>query len=360
VQGRVSRTRSPNDIEVLVRRRSKMVLSSLFGTPNHFFVADDNFARNKHWEPIFDRLIKLKEEEGLAVKLAIQVDVLSYKIPNFVNKAAQAGVESIFIGLESINPESLIAAKKRQNKITEYRKMLLAWKEAGIIIQAGYILGFPSDTRESIREEIEIIKKELPIDILEFSCLTPLPGSEDHKVLWNRGVRMDPDMNKYDLEHVVTGHPRMTTEQWADCYHNAWLQYYTPEHIETVLRRAAPYNIDLWHLANLLFIYSRSVELEHVHPIQVGILRRKHRLDRRPGLPVESLWKHYLKYTTEIGSKHLRAVKHWLKIEALRRRVRRDAYRVVGGGLAPFVDDKIGTQRKATSQESSSYFPAQN
>ncbi len=70
---------------------------------------------------------------------------------------------------------------------------------------AGYILGFPTDTPESIARDIEIIKKELPVDILEFFYLTPLPGSEDHKILHAKGVPMDPDMNKYDLEHACTG-----------------------------------------------------------------------------------------------------------------------------------------------------------
>jgi hypothetical protein len=54
---------------------------------------------------------------------------------------------------------------------------------------AGYILGFPADTPETIRRDIAIIKRELPIDILEFFCLTPLPGSEDHHVLWKNASR---------------------------------------------------------------------------------------------------------------------------------------------------------------------------
>jgi hypothetical protein len=70
----------------------------------------------------------------------IQVDTLSHKIPNFVEKAKRAGVTRVFIGLENINPDNLAAAKKRQNKITEYRKMLLAWKGQGILTLAGYIL----------------------------------------------------------------------------------------------------------------------------------------------------------------------------------------------------------------------------
>ena len=112
----------------------------------------------------------------------------------------------VFIGLENINPDSLLGAKKRQNRITDYRAMLQAWKTRGIITYAGYILGFPNDSKETIKRDIEIIKRELPVDILEFFILTPLPGSEDHKVLHSKGVWMDPDMNKYDLNHRVVHH----------------------------------------------------------------------------------------------------------------------------------------------------------
>ena len=110
----------------------------------------------------------------------------------------------MFIGLENINPESLQGAKKRQNKIWEYRVMLQAWRKQKVMTWAGFIIGFPTDTPETIARDIEIIKKELPLDILEFFCLTPLPGSEDHKNLYLKGVPMDPDMNKYDVEHVCT------------------------------------------------------------------------------------------------------------------------------------------------------------
>jgi len=97
--------------------------------------------------------------------------------------------------------------KKKQNKITEYRKMLLEWQKAGILVYAGYITGFPFDTAESILNDLEIIKRELPIDVLEIHYLTPLPGSEDHQKLFRASVWMDPDLNKYDLHHITCGHP---------------------------------------------------------------------------------------------------------------------------------------------------------
>ena len=77
----------------------------------------------------------------------IQVDTMCHKISEFIEKAKRAGVTRVFIGLENINPDNLAAAKKKQNKITEYRKMLLAWKAQGIFTYAGYILGFPATRR---------------------------------------------------------------------------------------------------------------------------------------------------------------------------------------------------------------------
>ena len=177
VQGRKSRRRSPDDIEEIVRVNVAQGL-------HRFFITDDNFARNKDWELILDRLIQLREVEKLEFGLIIQVDTLCHKLPNFIEKCRRAGVRRVFIGLENINPANLMAAKKKQNKITEYRKMLLDWKQAGIITYAGYILGFPNDTVESIAHDIEVIKKELPVDLLEFFYLTPLPGSEDHQKLF--------------------------------------------------------------------------------------------------------------------------------------------------------------------------------
>jgi hypothetical protein len=297
VQGRKSRYRSADDVERLVRLNWAQGI-------HKFFITDDNFARNKEWEAIFDRLIELREKRGIPLGLMIQVDTLCHKISNFVEKAKRSGVTRVFIGLENINPDNLAAAKKRQNKITEYRKMLLAWKAQGIITFAGYILGFPSDTPETIRRDIGIIKKELPLDGLEFFCLTPLPGSEDHEVLWEKGVPMDPDLNKYDVEHVCTAHPKMSKQEWEAIYREAWSLYYTPEHMRTLLRRAAATGVPMHSLIKVLVTFATAVRLENMHPLQTGILRLKHPSERRPGLPRESAWIFWPRFVWETFYKH--------------------------------------------------------
>jgi len=338
VQGRKSRKRSPDDIEQIVRENVKQGLTS-------FFITDDNFARNQEWEPILDRLIEMKEGEGIKLHLVIQVDTLCHRIPNFIEKCAKAGVKRVFIGLENINPDSLVGAKKRQNKITEYRKMLLAWKDARVITYAGYILGFPGDTVDSIRADIEIIKRELPVDMLEFFFLTPLPGSEDHQKLVRAGVELDADLNRYDLNHSCAPHPQMPREEWERAYRVAWDTYYTMEHMETVLRRVAAKRGKVSNTVLLLTWFKGSIHIEKIHPLEGGFFRLKFRRDRRPGFPIVPAWRFYPQYVFETAAKMRRWASLYFGLHRIYARIKRDANRLAYMDLAltPVTDDEAET-----------------
>lgn len=295
VQGRKSRFRGPDDLERIVRENAAIGVDC-------FFLTDDNLARNKNWEACFDRLIELREKEGLAVRLQVQVDTLCHRIPRFIDKAAAAGVDQVFVGMENINPDNLAAVGKKQNRTTEYREMLLAWKRHPVVITAGYIIGFPNDTRASIVRDVEIIKRELPIDLIYFTYLTPLPGSEDHRRLAREGTWMDPDLNKFDLNHRVTHHPRMSDEEWEQAYLDAWNTFYTWDHMETVLRRmvALGSNKRLTTINRLLW-YREFVRLYGIHPLESGFLRIKVRNDRRPGFARQTAVEFLRDYGAELG-----------------------------------------------------------
>ncbi|MEP6900419.1 MAG: radical SAM protein [Actinomycetota bacterium] len=317
VQGRKSRRRSPADIERIVRANVAQGLHS-------FFITDDNFARNKDWEIILDKLIELREVEKLKISFIIQVDTLCHKLPNFIEKCKRAGVKRVVIGLENINPDSLLGASKRQNKITDYRAMLLAWKKVGIVTYCGYILGFPNDTQESILRDIEIIKKELPVDLLEFFYLTPLPGSADHKKLHENGVAMDADLNKYDLNHAVTAHGKMSRRNWEETYHKAWKTYYTDAHIETVLRRAIATGTSPGKTMFFITWFNGCIDIEKIHPLEGGFLRRKHRTSRRSNLPLENPLVFYPQTFLETLWKQIRWITLYTRLRLIYRKVRRD------------------------------------
>jgi hypothetical protein len=317
VQGRKSRHRTADDVEAMVREHVAQGITQ-------FFITDDNMARNKNWEAIFDRLIELRTKEKLPLKFMIQVDTMCHKIPNFIEKATKAGVNRVFIGMENINPDNLVHTKKFQNRITEYRRLLQAWRNRGVVTIAGYILGFPADTPESIKRDIAVIQKELPIDILEFFILTPLPGSADHQKMYREGVPMDPDMNKYDLEHVTTGHRTMSAQDWQKVYNDAWHQYYSPEHIETLLRRAQTLPLGAEKVKWAIVTYYGSYRFENVHPLQCGILRYKVRTTRRPGLPIENPITFYARRAWEIIRTYAGMASFALKLDLFHRRLRRD------------------------------------
>jgi hypothetical protein len=249
----------------------------------------------------------------------------------------------VFIGLENINPDNLAAAHKRQNKITEYRKMLLAWKEARIITYCGYITGFPNDTAESIKHDVEIVKKELPLDILEFFFLTPLPGSEDHQKLVQAGVQIDPDLNKYDLNHVCAPHAKMSKEEWEGAYLTAWRTYYTMDHVETILKRLIAKKGPASNAIVLITWFMSAIHIEGVHPLESGVFRLKYRKDRRPGLPIEPIWKFCPKYWAESAVKLWKLISLYTRLRRMYARLKKEPkrFKYMDVALTPVTDHDI-------------------
>ena len=282
VQGRKSRFRDVDDLERLVRGSHEKGLW-------RFFVTDDNLARNRNWEAYADRLILLREKEGIKVKLMIQVDTLAHRIPNFIDKMYRAGAHIIFIGLESVNSDNLESVKKRQNRIEEYREMILAWKRLGVVVICGYIVGFPNDTKASILRDIETIKHELPIDLINVNCLTPLPGSEDHKKLRAAGTWMDPDFNKYDLNHRVTHHQAMSDREWDEALKEATRRFFTHEHMARVFNRMMQMRTNQpFTTLQMMMTYRQGPLVDGVGPSEFGIGRIVRRRQRRHGMPLEN------------------------------------------------------------------------
>ena len=311
VQGRKVRSRSPDDVERAVRAYHREGIT-------RFFFTDDNFARNPGWERILDRLIELREREGIELSFVVQVDSTSYKIPRLVHKLATAGCKWVFIGLESVSPENLASAGKGQNHVEQYREMLQMWHDVCIMTQVGYIVGFPFDTSESIERDVEVLKNELPVHLVKFACLIPLPGSVDHRNKLLAGQWMDPDMNKYNGEKVVTDHPRMSPTEWQDAFWRTWEQFYSDEHIGTILRRCEASGPKSMRVLTQVVRDMFLARYERVQPLDGGIIRRKVRTQRRFGMKRENPLVFYPRRLWEVLSCYLPAVWHVARLVGLR------------------------------------------
>ncbi len=283
VQGHAMRHRDPEVILDRVRKNAR------FGIGYYFFT-DDNFARNPSWEAVLDGLIELRRQDGIEFQFMMQVDVLAYRIPGFVAKAAEAGCSQVFVGMETLNPDNLAAAGKRQNRVEDYRTMIDAWHERGVACHVGYIIGFPHDTPEGIREDVRRLRDEILVDQASFFILTPIPGSRDHSDLVRSGKWMDADYNRFDSFRPVTTHPRMTHGEWLGAYRAAWRDFYSIDGMKSILSRANVHTY--WGLFKNFCWYRYATLVEETHPMICGFFRLRSRTDRRPGWAVERRWRH--------------------------------------------------------------------
>jgi hypothetical protein len=130
-------------------------------------------------------------------------------------------------------------------------------------------------------------------------------------------------------------------QEWQDIYHEAWSLYYAPEHMKTLLRRAAATGVPIGNLAKYLLTFSTTDRLEKVHPLQGGIFRLKHPSERRPGLLRENLWLFWLRFIWETFLKHailagaIGRLLIWQKVIANRS----DACNYTDQALTPVGDD---------------------
>ncbi len=278
VQGRRMRCRAAETILEAIRDNYARGIS-------FYFFTDDNLARSSAWEDLFNGLIALRAE-GKDIRFMMQIDTQAWRIPRFLEKAAAAGCYRVFVGMESLNPSNLAAAGKRHNKVHQYADMVEAWHRAGVKVHVGYIVGFPHDTRESLRGDLTRLTHAVKVDEASFFMLTPLPGSADHLELVRQGVPLDADLNNYDSTHETFRHARLPPGEWRAAYDEAWETFYSKENMVDILLRtpAEAYWDVFWPL-----LWNRYAVLLRSHPMITGWLALKNRRERRPGFPRESL-----------------------------------------------------------------------
>jgi radical SAM superfamily enzyme YgiQ (UPF0313 family) len=326
VQGR--RMRSRGAAPILAQIRENYYLEGRKGI-RHYFFTDDNFARNPHWEEIFDGLIRMQAVDGMSIDFMMQVDTQAASLPRFVDKAARAGCVQVFIGMETIRDDNLKAGQKPQNKAAGYRDMIARWHAAGVVCHVGYIIGFPEDTYERVMEDVRTLRETLLVDQASFFMLTPLPGSHDHQRAVGAGVPLDPDYNNYDAFHATTPHPKMSAAEWQRAFRDAWEAFYSFEQMRQSLLRQNPHTY--WAVLKNLIWYRASMA-EGAHPMVTGFFRLKDRCSRRSGFPIEGRLAFFRRRVCE----HARILREYLKICLemqelwLATRIRRREYAFLG------------------------------
>jgi radical SAM superfamily enzyme YgiQ (UPF0313 family) len=166
---------------------------------NRIFFCDDNFTAHKErTKTLLKRII----DEKLNIRWGAQIRTDAANDVELVSLMRKAGCFVVYIGMESINPESLKEMRKQQT-IQDIRKSIRIFHQENIKVHGMFVIGFDTDDIKTIKETLRFAKKE-EMDSGQFLILTPLPGTETYEEL-KRDQRLITDVNweKYDGHHVV-------------------------------------------------------------------------------------------------------------------------------------------------------------
>jgi radical SAM superfamily enzyme YgiQ (UPF0313 family) len=144
---------------------------------------------------------------------------------DLIERAAEAGLRSIFVGFETLTPENLRRSNKRQNLGRDYKAVCDRLHSLGIMINGSFVFGMDDDGEDVFRRTVEWAV-EHGITTTTFHIMTPYPGTQ----LYARMVRerriVTRDWNLYDTRHVVYRPARLKPEVLKNGYDWAYREFY--------------------------------------------------------------------------------------------------------------------------------------
>jgi radical SAM superfamily enzyme YgiQ (UPF0313 family) len=204
-------------------RPIKDVAAEIKALPADFFVFwDDNlFADKEYAKDLLRAIIPLKH------RWAAQAALRDCADDELLSLAKSAGCLYLFIGLESFSEESLGDAGKGINCISDYEPVISAIHRHGIMVQAGIVFGFDSDTLSVFDTALNACEK-LGIDGATVSVLTPFPKTPVYEKLKADGRLLPVDWSKYDSKTAVAFTPQnMSAEELLSGYNRFRKRFYS-------------------------------------------------------------------------------------------------------------------------------------
>ncbi|MCX6564461.1 MAG: radical SAM protein [Candidatus Aminicenantes bacterium] len=165
---------------------------------NVVFFYDDNFAANRQRAKA---LLEAMIRERFKFTWTTQVRADVARDPDLVRLMKKAGCHTLYIGFESLNPESLEGMKKNQT-VAEIAQAVKVLRRNRIRIHGMFVLGFDQDDWKSVKRTVKFAIKSR-LSSTQFLILTPLPGSEFFEKMTAENRIRFHDWTLYDAHHVV-------------------------------------------------------------------------------------------------------------------------------------------------------------
>jgi radical SAM superfamily enzyme YgiQ (UPF0313 family) len=215
-------------------KTAEQIIAELDGLYNlgwrgQVFFVDDNFIGNKaylktHLLPALIQWQKGKKQIPFNTEASVN---LADDEP-LMEMMVKAGFDSVFIGIETPNEESLTECNKHQNKNRNLIESVKLMQRAGLQVQGGFIVGFDSDTPSIFQRQIDFIQKSGIVTAM-VGLLNAPPGTRLYERMANEG-RLTGLISGDNVDGTTNILPKMGLDALREGYKNMMHQIYSPEH----------------------------------------------------------------------------------------------------------------------------------
>jgi radical SAM superfamily enzyme YgiQ (UPF0313 family) len=237
----------------------------------------DNFNKYPEAEELLEAMI----DERLGLKFFVQCDTQIVRQERLVDLLARAGCFQMFVGVESFNRQTLLAARKGQNRPEAYKDIVRLCREHGISSHFSNIIGFPQDTELEIREHLAVLR-ELDPTWASFYILCPIPGTEQYDEFLQKGLITERNLDWFDTTCLTWRHPCLSHKRLSECLFECYRKFFSWRHALQNTRELG-YENTKGSLAERMGTLAMSVFVRYcawrrAHPMSGGVMRV--RLDR--------------------------------------------------------------------------------
>jgi radical SAM superfamily enzyme YgiQ (UPF0313 family) len=207
--------------DVLSELSARQPFDGLFTLRNCVFFVDDNIISNRAYAREF-----LNRIRGMGLHWFGQASMNVASDPEILKLCQESGCVGLFLGFETLSPQTLAAVGKRVNRPQQYFDVVQRIHDHGIGIDGSFVFGFDADDAGVFDRTLEFVLKA-KLEVAYFSILTPYPGTRLHKRLAEAGRLLSSDWSRYDGHHVVFQPTAFTPEQLEREYRRVLREAYS-------------------------------------------------------------------------------------------------------------------------------------
>jgi radical SAM superfamily enzyme YgiQ (UPF0313 family) len=256
----------------------------------HLYFLDDHLLGDRRFaEALFDGM------HGMRRLFQGAATVDSILRGDLIERAAEAGLRSLFVGFETLTPGNLKRSNKRQNLGRDYKAVADRLHSLGIMINGSFVFGMDDDDQDVFRRTVDWAI-EHGVTTATFHIQTPYPGTQLYGRMVREGRILTRDWNLYDTRHVVYRPERLKPEVLKAGYDWAYGEFYRWASIA----QASLHHGTLKHQAKHFFyaagwkkfepvwdLLIRVQQLARVTPLLEGVLSRVTRAKAQEGIEQE-------------------------------------------------------------------------